>query len=720
MNLTTQNCYLRFFARGAAARKRQWIGACAILATATMYASWFHPRHAQAKQAGLLQGKGALRQRKADGGYDSLAAAVSAAQAQVNNEKYNQEKKVTASDGAASDALGWSIALSEDTAVVGAPADDIGWTANQGSAYVFTRSGGVWTQQQRLIANDGGADDYFGNSVAISGDTIVVGAFLDDIITNLNQGSVYVFVRSGGVWTQQQKFTSNDGLAYDSFGSAVAIDGDTIVAGAKYDTTGANTLQGSAYVFTRSGNTWTQKQKLTANDGAAQDYFGSSVAVSDDTIVVGAEYDQIGVPNIVGSVYVFARSGGGWVHQQRLNPIDPKAAQGFGFSVALSGETVVVGVLDDNSYTPGSEGSAYVFVRNNGMWTQQQKLIANDGAFHNYFSTSVAISGETIAVGAFYDTVGENSYQGDVFVFTRRSAVWAQDQKLIANDGAANDSFGVAVAMSGNTLVVGAQGDDFGENKDQGSAYIFRVNRPSAITSVSAASFAGPALAGESIAAAFGVGLAESVDIAATQPLPTTLAGIRVHVRDNQGAESFAPLFFASPNQINFQIPPGVAIGKAAVTVLRRGETVATGETQIEGVAPGLFSADSNGIGLLLGLALRVKADGSQTYDAITSYDAKTKQFVATPINLGPATDRVYLILFATGVRNHSSLRGIDVKIGGLSADALYAGPQGSFIGLDQLNVLLSRNLIGRGEVDVAVAVDGKQANTLKIAIGKD
>ena len=109
------------------------------------------------------------------------------------------------------------------------------------------------------------------------------------------------------------------------------------------------------------------------------------------------------MPDIVGSVYVFARSGGGWVQQQRLNPIDPAAVQGFGFSVALGGETLVVGVLDDNSYTPGSEGSAYVFVRNNGMWTQQQKLIANDGKAHNYFSTSVAISGETVAVGAFYD-----------------------------------------------------------------------------------------------------------------------------------------------------------------------------------------------------------------------------------------------------------------------------------------------------------------------------
>jgi uncharacterized protein (TIGR03437 family) len=428
-------------------------------------------------------------------------------------------------------------------------------------------------------------------------------------------------------------------------------------------------------------------------------------------------YDNIGVPSIVGSVYVFARSGGGWVQQQRLNPIDPAAAQGFGFSVALSGETVVVGVLDDNSYTPGSEGSAYVFIRNNGMWTQQQKLIANDGAFHNYFSTSVAISGETIAVGAFYDIVDQNTEQGDVHIFARSGGVWTPQQKLIANDGAAEDGFGITVAMSGDTLVVGSQRDDIGEKADQGSAYIFRVNKPGSIASVSAASFAGLVLASESIVAAFGSGLSESTEIAATQPLPTTLAGIRVRVRDNQGTELFAPLFFASPNQINFQLPSGVATGKAAVTVFRGNETVATGETQIEPVAPGLFSADSSGQGLLMGLALRVRTDGSQSYEPITSYDAKTNKFVAKPIDLGPATDRVYLLLFATGVRNRSSLSNVGVKIGGLSADALYAGPQGSFVGLDQLNVLLSRNLVGRGEVDVAVLVNGRQANTLKIAI---
>jgi uncharacterized protein with FMN-binding domain len=298
MKLITLNCFSWRFAKGAGAQDRRLIAACALLVTATISAAWFHPRRAQAEQAVTLRGKATMQQLKADGGYDSLAAAVAAARVQsISANGYIQQQKVTASDGEAKDWLGWSIALDGDTAVVGAPSDDIGQTTDQGSAYVFTRNGGVWTQQQRLIANDGGAGDYFGNSVAISGDTVVVGAFLDDVVANANQGSVYVFVRSGGVWTQQQKLTANDGAASDNFGSAVAINGDTVVVGAEQDNIGTNSIQGSAYVFIRSGNNWAQKQKLTANDGTANDHFGSAVAISSDTIVVGAVYDNIGVPS---------------------------------------------------------------------------------------------------------------------------------------------------------------------------------------------------------------------------------------------------------------------------------------------------------------------------------------------------------------------------------------------------------------------------------------
>jgi uncharacterized protein (TIGR03437 family) len=237
------------------------------------------------------------------------------------------------------------------------------------------------------------------------------------------------------------------------------------------------------------------------------------------------------------------------------------------------------------------------------------------------------------------------------------------------------------------------------------------------VACVSAASFIGNSLAAESIVAAFGDGLAKSTEVATTQPLPTTLGGTQVSVIDSRGTERFAPLFFISPAQINFQVPPGTAAGQALVTILQEGSTVGAASPQIEMVSPGLFSANASGQGLMIGVALRVKADSSQSFEPVARFDEGTKQFVASPINLGPATDRVFLVVFATGLRNRSSLEAVSVKIGGVSTDALYAGPQGSFVGLDQLNALLPRGLAGRGEVDVAVIVDGKQMNTLKVAI---
>ncbi len=248
---------------------------------------------------------------------------------------------------------------------------------------------------------------------------------------------------------------------------------------------------------------------------------------------------------------------------------------------------------------------------------------------------------------------------------------------------------------------------------------IVTIVQGSPLACVSSASFAGGRLAAESIVAAFGTGLANSTEAATMQPLPTTLAGVRVNVLDSQGTERFAPLFFVSPTQINFQMPPGTATGKALVTLLRGSEIVAAGSPQIEMVSPGLFSADSSGRGLMIGLALRVKADGSQSYEPVVRFDVEQKRFVAVPINLESATDRVFLVLFATGLRHRGSLGAVSVKIGGVNVDTLYAGPQGEFVGLEQLNVALPRSLAGRGELDVSVQVEGQEANKLRVAVNK-
>jgi len=377
-----------------------------------------------------------------------------------------QIAKLTAADAAPSVAFGFSVALSGDWAVVGAPGDNVG-VGDSGSAYVFVRSGGAWLQQAKLTAADAAFRDEFGYSVALSGDTVVVGAYRDDD-WGTDTGSVYVFVRSAGVWTQQAKLTAMDATEFDNFGWSVALSGDTAIVGAPSDSDGG-ALSGSAFVFVRSGGVWTQQAKLTAADAAALDEFGSSVALSGDTAVVGAYGDDDGGSSS-GSAYVFVRSGGVWTQQAKLTAADAAALDEFGSSVALSGDTALIGAHRDDD-GGSSSGSAYVFVRSGGVWTQQAKLTAADAALGEDFGWSVALSGDTGVVGAWHDD-GGGADRGSAYLFVRSGGVWTQQAKLTAADAALGDAFGFSVALSGDTAVVGAIWDDDGGDAS-GSAYVF-------------------------------------------------------------------------------------------------------------------------------------------------------------------------------------------------------------------------------------------------------
>jgi uncharacterized protein (TIGR03437 family) len=238
-----------------------------------------------------------------------------------------------------------------------------------------------------------------------------------------------------------------------------------------------------------------------------------------------------------------------------------------------------------------------------------------------------------------------------------------------------------------------------------------------AVASVSAASFSGTTLASESIVAAFGTNLAINTQAAATLPLPTSLAGTTISVKDSAGAERLAPLFFVSSGQINYQMPPGTAPGAATVTITNSYGEVSAGTVQIAPVAPGLFAVNANGQGVAAALALRVKADGTQQFEPVSRFDPAQNRFVSVPLDLGPETEQVFLILFGTGLRFRNSLSTVSARLGGVEAPVLFAGAQGALAGLDQTNLLLSRSLIGRGEVDVVFTVDGKTANAVRIAI---
>ena len=310
---------------------------------------------------------------------------------------WSQQAKLTATDGAANDTFGGNVALSGDTTVIGALGDDDDVNGvDSGSAYVFTRSGTSWSEQAKLTAADGAAGDEFGYSVALSGDTAVIGAARDDDKGN-DSGSAYVFTRSGTSWSQQAKLTAADGAAGDVFSISVALSGDTAVIGADLDDEKGDN-SGAAYVFTRSGSTWGQQAKLTADDGAAGDLFGIRVALSGVTAVIGAARDDDKGDNS-GAAYVFIRSGTTWSQQAKLTAADGAANDRFGTRVALSGNTAVIGAILDDDKSDNS-GSAYVFTRSGTTWSQQAKLAAADGAADDVFGWSVALSGDTVMIGA--------------------------------------------------------------------------------------------------------------------------------------------------------------------------------------------------------------------------------------------------------------------------------------------------------------------------------
>ena len=381
---------------------------------------------------------------------------------------WGQQAHPTASDGATNDFFGTSISISGDTAIIGAPSADEQGGADAGAAYVFIRSGTVWTQQQKLTASDGAINDEFGFSVSISGDTAVIGAYLDDVPSGGNAGSAYIFTRSGTVWTQQQRLTASDGAVGDLFGGSVSISGDTTIVGARGADTAGGASAGSAYVFTRSGTVWSQQQKLTASDALASDEFGSSISISGDTAVVGAQLGDMPSGVDAGSAYVFTRSGSVWTQQQKLTASDGLANDHFGISISISGDTAVVGALLDDTSIGADAGSAYVFTRTGSVWTQQQKLTASDGVGGDYFGLSVSISADTAIVGAYTEF-----YTGSAYVFTRSGTVWTEQQQLTSADGSFEDAFGRSVGISGDTVVVGAFNDDTAGGFDAGSAYVF-------------------------------------------------------------------------------------------------------------------------------------------------------------------------------------------------------------------------------------------------------
>ena len=420
----------------------------------------------------------ALEVQTADGRQELLIHVNAAgAQGQITIDPFVQEIKLIASDDAAHDNFGWSVAVSGNTVVVGAPLSAVGGFAGKGAVYVFTGSGATWTQSGEITPSDGSAGENFGWSVAISGKTMVVGA-PGQANQGGGEGAAYVFtyISSGSAhWGLAAEFTDPDDGATDAFGSAVAISGSgtTIAVGAPGIVVSPNSDEGSVYVYTASSSGWSSPWILGASDGAAGDELGSSVAISNDgsVVVAGAPNAKRNGVTDQGRAYVFKMRTN--LETTILVPTDSEAGEEFGASVSVSsdGTTAAVG-------GPG-DSEAYVFTAPALGWagpSTNQAAILTPSAAAADFGASVSINSDNVLlVGAPQATVGANAAQGAAYVFADYAAGWAQTAQLTAADGAAADWFGYSVAINGSTLMAGAIQPPAGPlgTAGPGAAYVF-------------------------------------------------------------------------------------------------------------------------------------------------------------------------------------------------------------------------------------------------------
>lgn len=400
-----------------------------------------------------------------------------------------ERARLFSSDAAANDWFG-NVAIDGDTLVVGARKDDNESGIDAGAAYVYVRTGPpgneVWTQQAKLIGDTtfGEAASQSGVSVDISGDTALVGSWLWP--SENATGMTYVFFRSGPpgseVWTQEAALPCPQFGSFQYFGVSVSLEGETAVVGSLL-ATGLN-VGGQVFFYARSGppgsGAWTVQQQFPS-DGVPGDQFGVSVAMSpsQDTTVVGAFLDDNAGGTDAGSAYVFVRSGENWVEQAKLTASDGAALDEFGRQVAIVGDTVVVGARRDDHAGGTDAGSAYVFTRTGTVWTQQAKLTASDAEAGDEFGLALALAGDTLIVGAYSNDHAGGVDAGSAYVFTRSCAPgggWTQQSKLTSSDAATNDIFGGSVALAGNTAVASSILDDSAGGIDAGSVYVFDLN----------------------------------------------------------------------------------------------------------------------------------------------------------------------------------------------------------------------------------------------------
>jgi hypothetical protein len=383
-----------------------------------------------------------------------------------------QSGKLMASDGYPGQTFGRAIAADGDWTLVGVLLDSQIGPAS-GAAYMFRLRGSEWFETQKLLASDAQAGDNFGCNVAIDGSMLVVGSQSDDPQGVFAAGSAYVFELRGGEWRESAKLNSAPPASNAFFGYSVAIDGDRILVGARNEHAVALN-SGAAYVFERNGLDWVQTARLIANDGANWDFFGQSVALHGDTALIGSSADGPG-GNDQGAAYVFEFNGVAWTQVAKLRAADGAASNAFSNSLALGDGVALVGAAT-HSHGLTACGSAYVFERQGSVWTQTQELRAHAPGLSLGFGTSVALANDLMLIGASKDPLQAQS-RGAAYVFRRTSLGWLEIGRMQANDAADSDFFGGRVALSDATAVIGvALRDDLCPQDpacNSGAVYVF-------------------------------------------------------------------------------------------------------------------------------------------------------------------------------------------------------------------------------------------------------
>jgi hypothetical protein len=363
-----------------------------------------------------------------------------------NPTNWLEEAKLTPSDGSPPTFFGFSVAIDGDIAIAGAWMKD----GLKGAAYVYTRTGTTWTEEAKLTASDGAPPDEFGYSVSVDGEYAIVGAYND----LLGQGSAYIFKRTGTTWTEEAKLIASDGIAGDGFGYTVDINGDSAIVGAWRD----DNLTGAAYVYRRSGTTWTEEAKLTASDGDINEEYGYCVSIEGNSAIVGARKDEAST----GAAYVYTRTGTSWTEEAKLTASDGEPGDLYGQSVSISGDYAIAGATGNVLKT----GTAYVYTRTGTTWTEEAKLIGSDSIIGGGFAWAVAIDKDTLIAGS----PGGDNNNGTAYVFTYDGTTWTEEAKLTASDATSGDFLGIAVSIDNGSVIAGAFGDD----GYIGSAYVYR------------------------------------------------------------------------------------------------------------------------------------------------------------------------------------------------------------------------------------------------------